>query len=180
MWRMPCLRRFMCSPQIPIPISRRFQAERRRTAGVPSPDPSGLAFSETENELYIADPVAERVFVLDGDTLKRKRTLSRPDDMAGDTAFAPYKIAVDGLGRLYIVVRNSHEGLVELHPDGSFSRYLGLIKPKINLVEVFWRSLASDAQKKQMAKAYAPSFGGVDLDADGFCLFRHGRRIVGG
>ncbi len=136
--------------------------------GCPLAGPSGLAFSEAENELYIADPAAERVFVLDGDTLERKRTLSRPDDMAGDTAFAPYKIAVDGLGRLYIVVRNSHEGLVELHPDGSFSRYLGLIKPKINLVEVFWRSLASDAQKKQMAKAYAPSFGGVDLDADGF------------
>lgn len=45
--------------------------------GCPLAGPSGLAFSETENELYIADPVAERVFVLDGDTLKRKRTLSR-------------------------------------------------------------------------------------------------------
>lgn len=88
--------------------------------------------------------------------------------MTGDTQFAPYRIAVDTIGRLYIVVQNSHEGIVELNPDGGFSRYLGLNKPKINLIEYFWRSLATDEQKKQMAKAYAPSFGGVDLDGDGF------------
>ena len=145
-----------------------IQSGSEEAGGCPLAGPKGVCFSETLGELYIADPAAQKVFVLDGETYALKRSLGRPENMTGDTQFAPYRIAVDTIGRLYIVVQNSHEGIVELNPDGGFSRYLGLNKPKINLIEYFWRSLATDEQKKQMAKAYAPSFGGVDLDGDGF------------
>ena len=88
--------------------------------GCPLAGPKGLCFSETLGELYIADPAAQKVFVLDGETYALKRSLGRPDNMTGDTQFAPYRIAVDVIGRLYIVVQNSHEGIVELNRDGGF------------------------------------------------------------
>lgn len=140
-----------------------IQSGSEEAGGCPLAGPKGVCFSETLGELYIADPAAQKVFVLDGETYALKRSLGRPENMTGDTQFAPYRIAVDTIGRLYIVVQNSHEGIVELNPDGGFSRYLGLNKPKINLIEYFWRSLATDEQKKQMAKAYGcpPSAGSI-------------------
>lgn len=130
--------------------------------------PKGLYHSEFFNELYIADPEAGAIFVLDAATYAHKRTITRPENMAGDTKFAPYRVAVDSIGRFYIVVQGSYEGILELNPDGGFSRYVGVNKPKVDLIEYFWRSLASDEQKKQMTKAYAPSFNGVDVDSEGF------------
>lgn len=130
----------------------------------------GAFFHEKANELYIADTGNQRIVVLDGDTLLFKRFIYRPDNMTGDTEFKPSKIAVDNADRIYVVVKSSYEGIIELNEDGTFSRYFGVNEPTINLLDFFWKSIATDAQKEKMGKTYAPAFNNVALDGEGFIM----------
>ena len=130
----------------------------------------GVFFHEKANELYIADTGNQRIVVLDGTTLMFKRFIFRPANMTGDTQFNPSKIAVDNADRIYVVVKSSYEGIIELNEDGSFSRYFGVNEPTINLLDYFWKTLATDAQKEKMGKTYAPAFNNVALDGEGFIM----------
>lgn len=130
----------------------------------------GAFFHEKNNELYIADTAAQRVIVLDGTTYNFKRLITRPENMTGATEFKPYKIAVDNADRIYIAVQASYEGIIELNEDGTFSRYFGVNEPQVNLIDFMWKSIATDAQKAQMSKTYAPAFSNLTLDGEGFIM----------
>lgn len=131
---------------------------------------SGAFYHEKNNELYIADTAAQRVVVLDGGDYTFKRLITRPANMTGSTEFKPYKIAVDNADRIYIVVQASYEGIIELNEDGSFSRYYGVNEPVVNLIDIMWKSIATDAQKEKMSKTYAPAFVNLTLDGEGFIM----------
>ncbi len=135
--------------------------------------PEGVFYHEKAQELYVADTGAQRVLVLDGTDTKNyavKRVISAPEGMTGATEFKPSKITVDNADRIYVVVQSSYEGIIELNEDGSFSRYFGVNEPTINLLDYFWKSISTDAQKEKMGKTYAPAFSNVALDGEGFVM----------
>lgn len=123
----------------------------------------------TDEYIYIADTGNERILQLERKApYSLVREITRPDAMVGESPFKPSKIAVDNSGRIFVVVQNSTEGIIELNSDGSFSRYYGVNSPTVNLVDYFWKSIASDEQKETMSKVYAPSFSNIHVDNDGF------------
>ncbi|NSW91177.1 MAG: hypothetical protein HPY74_11010 [Firmicutes bacterium] len=131
-------------------------------------NPEGVFVKEDIKEIYIADTGNERIIILDSEKYFLKRIIKRPDNMVGVTVFRPSKIVVDNAGRIYTVVQGNHEGIIELNNDGSFSRYFGVNKPKTSIIEYFWKTIASEAQKEKMGKVYAPSFNNLDIDQEGF------------
>lgn len=130
--------------------------------------PQGIFYHEKQQEIYIADTGANRIIVLDGMTYAHKRTIEKPENMSGVSEFKPSKITVDLADRIYIVVQSSYEGIIELNKDGTFSRYYGVNSPEVNLIDYFWKSIASDSQKEKMQKIYAPAFNNIALDGEGF------------
>lgn len=132
--------------------------------------PQGVFIHEKNSEIYIADTGAYRIVVLDSVDYAFKRIIERPTNMTGVSEFKPSKIVVDNADRIYIVVQSSYEGIIELNGDGSFSRYFGVNSPRVNLLDHFWKSMASDEQKEQMSKTFAPAFNNVALDGEGFVM----------
>ncbi|MFD2505847.1 PknD, partial [Paenibacillus septentrionalis] len=86
---------------------------------------------------YIADTGAERIIVLDGTDYHLKRMINKPENMVGATQFKPSKIVVDKDGKISVIVQGSYEGIIEIHNNGSFSRYFGLNKPRVNIIDHF-------------------------------------------
>lgn len=132
--------------------------------------PEGVFVHEKNKELYVADTGAGRILVLDLDSYALKRIINQPDNLTGSTQFKPSKITVDMADRIYVVVQSSYEGIIELTADGSFSGYYGVNTPRVSLIDYFWKSLASDEQKAQMSKTYAPAFNNIALDGEGFVM----------
>ncbi|MDO4563075.1 MAG: hypothetical protein Q4C12_04505 [Clostridia bacterium] len=122
----------------------------------------------TDEYIYIADTGNERIIILDANTFAYVREITRPENMVGVTLFKPSKIAVDESGRMFVVVKNSTEGIVELNEDGSFSCYFGVNSPKVNIIDYLWKSMASAEQRAKMSKVYAPAFSNVQTDNEGF------------
>ncbi|GMK40655.1 hypothetical protein PCCS19_37110 [Paenibacillus sp. CCS19] len=129
--------------------------------------PEGVYLNESSNELFIADTEAGRIVVLDGSTYAYRRTIEKPENMVGVTQFKPSKIVVDKDGQISVVVQGSYEGIIQLNHDGTFNRYFGLNKPRVNLVDYFWKSIASNQQKQKMKKIFAPSFNNLTFDSEG-------------
>ncbi len=132
--------------------------------------PEGCYVHDKTGEIYIADPGGEQVVVLDLEDYSYIRVITRPDNMTGTTQFKPSKVAVDDANRIFLVVQSSYEGIIELASDGTFIGYYGVNNPKVNLVEYFWKSIATDEQKKQMSKTFAPAFNNIAVDGDGFVM----------
>ncbi len=123
----------------------------------------------TKDYIYIADTGNERILQLERKApYSLVNEITRPSTMVGDSLFKPSKIAVDNSGRIFVVVQNSTEGIIELNSDGSFSRYYGVNSPTVNLIDYFWRSIASEEQQATMSKVYAPAFSNLHVDKDGF------------
>lgn len=132
--------------------------------------PEGTFVHEKSNELYIADPEGAQIVVLDLTDYSYKRTLKKPANMTGSTQFKPSKVAVDDADRVFAIVQSSYEGIIEMASDGSFIGYYGVNPPKVNLVAHFWKSIATDAQKEQMTKTFAPAFNNIAVDGEGFVM----------
>ncbi len=130
--------------------------------------PTGMYYHDKNDELYIADAVNKMIYVLDGNTYYMKQMIGKPANLTGDTEYVPSKVTVDMADRIYVVVQSSYEGIIEMNEDGSFSRYFGVNEPGVNLIEFFWKSLATDKQKEKMGKIYAPAFTNVVTDSEGF------------
>ncbi len=130
--------------------------------------PQGVFYYENDNELYIADTGEKRIIVLDADGLFLKRVITRPDNMSGDTDFAPSKLVVTPIGKIYFIVQGGSEGIVELNSDGSFSCYFGVNEPEVSIVDYIWKSLATDEIREKMGRTYAPEFSNIAVDAEGF------------
>lgn len=122
----------------------------------------------TDEYVYIADTGNDRILVLERGTHALVNEITRPETMVGDSPFKPSKLAVDHSGRIFVVVQNSTEGIIELNSDGSFSRYYGVNSPTVNLLDYFWRSIATEEQRATMTKVYAPAFSNLHVDQEGF------------
>ncbi|WP_213518978.1 hypothetical protein [Paenibacillus montaniterrae] len=129
--------------------------------------PEGVFYHDYSNELYIADTGAQRIVVLDGLTYQFKRIIEKPENMVGATLFKPSKIVVDKDGKISVVVQGSYEGIIEIHNNGMFSRYFGLNKPRVNVIDHFWKTIATSEQKEKMEKVFAPAFNNVTIDSEG-------------
>lgn len=133
-------------------------------------NPEGIWIHEKNGEIYVADTGAGRILVLDLETYALKKIIAAPENLSGDTVFKPSKITVDLADRIYVVIQSSYEGIVELTREGEFSGYYGVNTPMVSLVDYFWKSIASDEQKAQLSKTYAPAFNNITLDGEGFVM----------
>ncbi len=133
-------------------------------------NPEGLWVHEQEKEIYVADTGAQRIIVLNLEDYTLKRIIGKPENLSGNAQFKPSKITVDLANRIYVVVQSSYEGILELTAEGDFSGYYGVNVPRYSFMDYFWKSLASDEQKAQMSKTFAPAFNNIALDGEGFVM----------
>lgn len=122
-----------------------------------------------DEELYACDPENGRILNFNSDwTIKR--ILGRPDGLiiSGDVKYQPIKISVDSVGRMYVIANNIYEGILELNVDGSFSRYFGTVPVRYTAVQLFWRSLQTQAQRAKSVQWLPVNFSNITIDSDDF------------
>lgn len=129
---------------------------------------NGLWITE-EGELYACEPQKGRVLNFSSDW-KIKRILGRPEGMIlnKNVTYQPIKVAVDSVGRIYVVANNVYEGLVEINPDGTFSRYFGVVEIKYSPIQLFWRKLQTQAQRARSREWLPVNFNNVTIDNEDF------------
>ena len=105
-------------------------------------------------------------FEPDGNLL---RVIGRPDIKGFENvAYKPIKLAVDDAMRIYVVAQGMYEGMVELNPDGSFSRFFGVNKVTFSFAQYIWRMFATREQLQRQQLWLPTDFTNIAIDDRGF------------
>ncbi len=133
-------------------------------------NPSGIFVDPNTDLLYVADTDNGRVLALD-ETLTTVIRVDRPyqkgvvDD---DFVFAPTKVAVDNGGRIFVVSKNTYEGLMQFDSKGEFLGFVGANQVSISPIEYFWKKLSTKAQASKLQLTLPTEFSNLEIDSDGF------------
>ncbi len=129
---------------------------------------SPLGLDVRSSGIYIADTSNYRIVKLNHD-YEVLDIFDHVDDVTFDEMnFEPRKITVDVAERMYVVARNVYEGIIELDSDGTFNRFTGVNPIQLNPLEVFRRSLMTEAQLAQLQRYLPTEYTNVDIDHRGF------------
>lgn len=84
--------------------------------------------------------------------------------------YAPTKVVVDDIGRIYVKAKSVYEGIIELDPDGIFNRFIGANNVVPSMIDRFYRMIATEEQISRMALWLPTDYSDIALDAEGYIL----------
>lgn len=121
-----------------------------------------------DSGIYIADTGNYRIVKLNHDF----EVVDIFSDMADSTfetiQFEPRNITVDSTQRMYVVAKNVYEGIMEINTDGTFNRFTGVNPVALTPLEIFRRSLMTEAQIAQLKLFLPTEYTSVQIDDRSF------------
>jgi tetratricopeptide (TPR) repeat protein len=128
--------------------------------------PRGV-FAAGDNTLYVADSGAGGVFCFNaaGEWIK---TITRPASPAfADSTFAPYRVAADPRGNLYVIGEGVYSGIIQLSGTGEFLGYFAANKTVLTITQVLQNIFFTDRQKQGLADRMPATFSNVYVNERG-------------
>lgn len=121
-----------------------------------------------DSGIYIADTGNYRIVKLNHNF----EVVDIFSDMADPTfetiQFEPRNITVDSTQRMYVVAKNVYEGIMEINTDGTFNRFTGVNPVALTPLEIFRRSLMTEAQIAQLKLFLPTEYTSVQIDDRSF------------
>ncbi|UVI28360.1 YIP1 family protein [Paenibacillus spongiae] len=128
-------------------------------------------FVTKDDTVYVADTGNNRIAVFDKDG-RFERAYGKPESplIPQEYFFVPSKIIVDIRGVMYIVVKDSYQGLMRLDENGKFTGFFGANKTQLSWLDRMKRAVLN---KNQLSKEIAKRPGSIEnvaLTGDGFLV----------
>lgn len=134
--------------------------------------PQGVFVDPETDMVYIADTENSRVIKCDYEG-NVDRLFEKPasEIYTQELTFKPEKVVVDKAGNVYIVVGSVTKGAVMYDANGEFLGFFGANRVEATaeiVVNAFWNTIATEAQREHMTKSTAIGFDNFDIDDEGF------------
>lgn len=131
--------------------------------------PEGF-FIDVDNIIYLADTENHRIIRCNENGIidRISRNFEDIEGLDKGAEFLPVKLVVDKSKRVYITARNINMGIMELDNDGNFTTFMGAPRVVPNLVELFWRSISTKAQRDKMISFVPTEYNNLAIDKSGF------------
>ena len=132
--------------------------------------PEGV-FVAGDGTIYVANTGARSVVTYDAEG-RWLRTFEKPESdlLYEDYHFLPSKLVVDQRGVLYLVVKDSYQGLFRMNAQGEFTGFFGANKTKLTWMDRLKRALLSKETLAKEAAKRPNAIESVALTEDGFLL----------
>ena len=129
--------------------------------------PQGLFV--TEDTIYVCDTDASRIvtFDLEGTFLS---VIPAPESSLfdDDAIYSPVAIAVDKYDRLFVVSRDTYQGIIVMTSDGTFTGFIGAQAVSLTAWEILMRRFQTDEQRSQSVLNISVSYNNIAVTPDGF------------
>jgi hypothetical protein len=116
----------------------------------------------TEENIWVCDTGKARIVVFDreGNFI---REFEQPQSALFDdnAVYRPVAMAVDDVGKMYVVSSTTYQGIIVLSPDGEFIRFIGAQAVTISAWEIIWRRFQTDEQRKLTQSYVATEFNNI-------------------
>lgn len=130
--------------------------------------PSGV-FVDQEGLIYIADTQNRRIMVFQPNgELGFEIPEPQAEIIRDEYQYLPTKITVDRARRIYAVGPGMFEGMMEFDADGTFQGFLGSNRVQFDLIDYFWKQIATEEQREGQVLFIPEEFNNLDVDDFGF------------
>ncbi|MBR2907454.1 MAG: YIP1 family protein [Clostridia bacterium] len=129
--------------------------------------PQGLFV--TEDTIYVCDTDAARIvtFDLEGNFLS---VIPAPESSLFDegSIYSPVAIAVDKYDRLFVVSRDTYQGIIVMTSDGAFTGFIGAQAVSLTFWETLIRRFQTEEQREQSVLNVSVSYNNIAVTEEGF------------
>lgn len=127
-------------------------------------------FVTEDNHLYIAEQDRGVVVHLLNDGTFVREIGDPGTETLANVKYAPMKVVVDSIGRIYVKAKSVYEGIIELTPEGTFNRFVGANEVSPDFIDIVKRTFATEEQISRMELWLPTDYSDIALDRDGFLL----------
>ncbi len=122
-----------------------------------------------DGTIYVSDTQNERIVYFDAEG-RLLGVIDRPESplFEADYAFKPQTLAVDRVGRLFVVSENMNKGILILDREGNFKSFFGAQKVQYDPLEFFWRRFMTEEQIDRTESFVPSEYNSITIDEDGF------------
>lgn len=127
-------------------------------------NPSAVYVTE-EGHMYVADTDRDRIIEFDQE-FQFVREVRCPDsEILGENySFKPVSLVVDSSGRMYVMIKNENQGIVELSAEGEFIGYFGAQAVQQTIFDWFRTLFMTKEQKSRIAKVIPRTYNSMAID----------------
>ena len=118
--------------------------------------------------IYVCDTGNKQIVVLDYNSYDPStqsyavhQVITKPSEFDEKVSFEPKKLITDVKGRLYVIINNVLDGIVQFSVEGEFQRYTGTNNITLSAWDIFWRNFSSEAVLAKKDKLYNTSFNSL-------------------
>ncbi|MEJ6949729.1 YIP1 family protein [Natronospora cellulosivora (SeqCode)] len=133
--------------------------------------PYGL-YVTNNDELFVADRRNNRLVVLDrqGELIRiiSSPVADNPTLFRSGYQFLPVKVAVDNVGRTYVIAEEIIDGVMEFDLDGDFRGFLGAPRISPDFIDYLWRRISPQARQERLSLLLPTEYSNLDVDERGF------------
>ena len=117
--------------------------------------------------IFICDTGNSRILTFDTDG-KFLSEIGKPKGETYDSTkvYNPSAVAVDRYDRLYVVDKNSQNGIVVMTDEAIFTNYIGAQKVEVSFWQKFWRRFQTEEQKDKNTSAIVTPYNNITLAGD--------------
>lgn len=90
------------------------------------------------------------------------------EELSSTVEYEPIRVCADNGGRVYAIARNQTQGILQFSRDGQFTGYLGATRVTPNVMELFYRAIATEAMLDRMQRFIPTEYNNLTADTDGF------------
>ena len=122
---------------------------------------------EVGGRIFLCDTGNSRILTFDtnGNFLSE---IGKPKSELIDatSVYSPCAVAVDRYDRLYVVDKNSQNGIVVMTDEGIFTNYIGAQKVEVSFWQKFWKRFKTEEQKETETNATITPYNNITLAGD--------------
>jgi tetratricopeptide (TPR) repeat protein len=142
--------------------------------------PRGV-YVTSEGRVYVADTGNARVVELTS-AGELVRVIGAPDVrdtgvVDEDFRYVPSKVAVDPIGRMYVLVEDEYDGLLSYTASGDFVGFVGAPRVTPSVADLFWQSISTREQRERSSLFLPTEYTNLDVDHKGLVLAVEANKI---
>lgn len=134
-----------------------------------------------EGRVYVADTGNARIVELTSEG-ELVRVIGAPDVqdtgiVDEDFRYVPSKVAVDPIGRMYVLVEDEYDGLLAYTASGDFVGFVGAPRVTPSVADLFWQSISTREQRERSSLFLPTEYTNFDVDHKGLVLAVEANKI---
>lgn len=119
--------------------------------------------------IFVCDTEAGRIvtFDLNGNFLD---IIEEPESelFSENAVYWPVAIAVDQYDRLYVVSKETSEGIIVMTDEGEFTTFIGAQQSVLSVWDQIWRRFQTEEQRAQNQTVISYPYNNITINSDGF------------